>query len=167
MPFPSEPAPLAESLREIVKGAVCIMGVGNRMRGDDGAGPVLMDALAGRVDAHCIDAGTAPENVVEKTARLGPDTVLIVDALHFDAQPGDCRVFVPEDLPAGGISTHAPSLQLTCEYLRARIPVSVFVIGIQPQAIRLGDSLSSAVGRAVHELAGLLVELLGSHTPPP
>jgi hydrogenase 3 maturation protease len=40
---------------------IVFVGVGNRFRGDDAAGPVIIDMLADRVP-HAIDAGPSPEN---------------------------------------------------------------------------------------------------------
>ena len=56
---------------------LCIVGIGNRMKGDDAAGPMLIDLLDGRTKATCIDAGVAPENYLEKIVAAKPDVVLL------------------------------------------------------------------------------------------
>ena len=144
------------------KGKVCILGVGNRMHGDDGVGSLLVDRISGRISVDCMDAGIAPENFLEKIVKLAPDTVLIVDAVDFGGRHGEIRIFNPQDIVCGGISTHALSLQMVCEYLKERIPVRVFLIGIQPQAIGLGQELSSIVAKALDSLAAILLDLCKS-----
>lgn len=139
------------------RGKVCILGVGNRMKGDDGAGPVLIGRLSGRVSAECVDAGVAPENYLEKIVRMKPDTILVVDAMDFGGVPGEIRIFEPENIVGGGISTHALSLQMVCDYLKARIPVRIFLLGIQPETAAFGVGLSSEVVTSIDSLAATLI----------
>jgi len=132
------------------------------MRGDDGVGSLLVDRLSGRISVDCVDAGSTPENFLEKIVKLAPDTVLIVDAVDFGGRHGEIRIFNPQDIVNGGISTHALSLQMAGEYLQERIPVSVFLIGVQPQATGFGQELSGVVAKAVDSLAAILLDLCKS-----
>ena len=77
---------LATSLSELLAGRVCIVGVGNRLRGDDGAGPRLIDARHPDASGVWLDAGVVPENYLEIIARANPDTVLIVDVVEVKAE---------------------------------------------------------------------------------
>lgn len=139
------------------EGKVCILGVGNRMKGDDGVGPVLIDKILGCIDADCIDAGMAPENFLEKIVQLNPETVLIVDAMDFGGVSGEIRIFKPENIAKGGISTHTLSLQMVCDYLKARIPVRIFLLGIQPKTAAFDAGLSSEVVTSIDSLAATLI----------
>jgi hydrogenase 3 maturation protease len=152
--------PLRVQLRSICKGKVLLLGVGNRMRADDGAGPVVVDGVTGRCPIVCIDAGVAPENYLEKVVKAVPDTVLIADAVEFDGRAGEIKVFGNEALAGGGISTHALSLTLVCEYLRNRgIVAGIFLIGIKPRNIALGAPMSNAVKRSAGKLANELANV--------
>ena len=151
-----------------------MVGVGNRLKADDGAGPLVIDRLRDTTPAVCLDAGTAPENVAEKIARLRPAVVLFADALDFGGRPGDWRLVAAEALAAEpALSTHAGGLALVCEYLRVRAGAELFVLGIQPGTLALGEPMSAAVRRAVEMLAERLREQLttganagdGSGTP--
>jgi hydrogenase 3 maturation protease len=154
---------VSDGLRAILTPATVIVGVGNRLRGDDAAGVALVDRIAGRVRLACIDAGVAPENCLGKIVSLSPDTVLLVDAADFGGSAGEARVVGPADLAAGGISTHGLSLSMVSEYLRARTGARIFVVAIQPGVIALGEEgLSPAVAAAVGELADILMGLRGS-----
>ncbi|MBU1694796.1 MAG: hydrogenase 3 maturation endopeptidase HyCI [Verrucomicrobia bacterium] len=141
-------------------GNVCILGVGNRMRGDDGAGSWVAEGLAGRVSVPVFDGGMAPENYLEKIAALRPDTVLIVDAVDFGGSPGELRLFRAEDVGPGGLSTHALSLSLAAEYLRTRGPATVRLLAIQPADTGLGRPPSEAVCRAVERAVRMLKNIL-------
>jgi hydrogenase 3 maturation protease len=151
-----------KDLEAALVGRVCVLGVGNRMRGDDGAGSWVAERLAGRVSVPVFDGGTAPENYLEKIAALRPDVVLIIDAADFGGSPGDLRLIRAETAGPGGLSTHALSLALTAEYLRARGPTAVYLLAIQPAGAGLGRQPSEAVQRAVEQVARWLEQVLPS-----
>ncbi|MFH1022744.1 MAG: hydrogenase maturation protease [Planctomycetota bacterium] len=135
-----------------------ILGVGNRLRGDDGAGCHLIDRISDTGRVRCIDGGCAPENHIERVATMRPGVVWLVDAVDFGGRPGELRVFPPERMGGDALSTHAGSLRLCCEYLRSRAEIPVVLIGIQPESVVLGRALSAPVSRAVERLAGILRE---------
>jgi len=145
-------------LTGVLTGKVCVVGVGNRLRGDDAAGPLLVDRLSGNVRVACIDAGVAPENYLEKIARCDSQTVLLIDALNFGGVPGEARIFAPDDLAFRGISSHAPSLGMACEYLKLRCGARVFLLGIQPETVALGEGPSRAVLESIDRLAAAIQE---------
>ena len=138
---------------------ILILGVGNITRGDDGVGSLLVQNIAGRVEACCIDAGIAPENFLEKIVRKDPDTVLIVDAADFGGNPGEIRILEPDQLASGGLSTHALSLQMVCTYLKLRLPVEIHLLAIQPGQTNSED-LSGPVRASLDLLTDLFLEFL-------
>jgi len=150
---------LRHRLAGALRGNVLIVGVGNTDRGDDGAGPLLIRLLEGRVGAQCLDAGVAPENFLEVIVRATPDTVLLIDAADFGGAPGEVGFYAAADIDAGGLSTHALSLSMMCGYLQARSPVRVWLLAIQPEQTD-NDRLSDAVAGALQELADLVAELI-------
>jgi len=129
------------------------------LRGDDGAGPALIREVAGRVAAECVDAGEAPENHLEPIARRRPEIVLIVDAVNFGGAPGEFRLFDDFDT-AGGLSSHAPSLGLLAEYLRARTSARLVLLGIQPASVAFRRPLSDSLARSVSALGRRLIKWL-------
>jgi hydrogenase 3 maturation protease len=157
--LPSDDAtPLsAARLRDFLAGRACVVGVGNRLKADDAAGCLVLDRVAGRLRAHCVDAGVAPENVLEPVARQAPETILLIDAADFGADPGAARLLAPGDLAAGGVSTHGISLELPCAYWRERTGARIGILGIQPGTVALGEKPTDAVLRAVEAVAAALV----------
>lgn len=159
-------AGIRNELQKLLHGRVCIVGVGNRDRGDDGAGPQVI--AQHRIDPQqpyenqtfWIDAGATPENYLEPIVLTNPDTVLIVDAVHFDGIPGECRLLDPDAMEMAVLSTHAGSLRMLGQYLSTRTGARLLVLGIQPERIDLCEGLSDPVATSVRELASMLSELL-------
>ena len=66
---------LFEQLNKLRDSATVIVGIGNTLKGDDGAGPLVCQQLRrAKVCAGLIDAGTVPENyiqpIIKKTHRI-------------------------------------------------------------------------------------------------
>lgn len=155
--------PFSAQLKRTFDGRVCVLGVGNRYRRDDGAGSLVAEHLVGRTDARSIDAGEVPENYLEQVARSHPDTILILDAFDFGGAPGDLRILDPELVGSSGLSTHALSLRMTADFLRARTQARLALLAIQPADIGLGTELSQEVSRAVELLKETLVAVLNEY----
>ncbi len=155
--------PFARQLQRLLSGQVCVLGVGNRYRRDDGAGSLVAERLVGRTGALSIDAGAVPENYLEKVARSHPDTILIVDAADFGGAPGHLRILDPEAVGSAGLSTHALSLQMTAEFLKSRTGARLAIVAIQPADIGLGTELSDEVSEAVRLLQETLCVALREH----
>ena len=147
---------IKDALQNVLHGSVLILGVGNIDKGDDGAGSTFVQKINGRVSATCIDAGVAPENFLEKIVAEQPDTVLIVDATDFGGDPGEIRIFDPARISAGGLSTHALSLDMACQYLNDRINVKIYLLAIQPVQIK-SEGLSPVVAASLESLENTLL----------
>ncbi len=150
-------------LKRLMKGRVVVLGVGNRFRRDDGAGSLLAERLEGQTNVYAIDAGAVPENYLEKVARSRPDTILILDAVDFGGAPGDLRILEPQLVGPSGVSSHALSLQITADFLKARTQARLAVLAIQPADIGLGTELSEEGSRAVDLLKEALISALNEH----
>jgi hydrogenase maturation protease len=130
--------------------------VGNRLRGDDAVGPILLDTLAGLDRARLFDVGSTPENYILPIAQLAPARILVVDACDFGARPGEFELFdrsQVERLTYGLLSTHTLPLSLTIEMLVQETDAAVFLLGVQPAAMEFGTELSAPVSAALPALA--------------
>ncbi len=143
-------------LSEFFKGRVGILGFGNRLWRDDGAGSVIAEALSACPDFDAVDGGFVPENYLEKVIENNPETVLLIDAADFDGQPGEVRLLQPDELMPGGLSTHAGSPQMLARYFEARCGARVGLLAIQPGDVSEGDELSPEVAAAVSHLVKML-----------
>ena len=149
---------MKETLRDIFKGKVVIVGIGNIIKGDDGFGPCLVERLIGKLRSRCIDAGTTPENYVSVIEKEKPDTVLLVDSAHLDLNPGEWQILKGEDLLKSGFTTHDISAGMFFEYLKSRTNAKIFLLGVQPEDISLGSRMTSRVKKTLDETAKLILE---------
>jgi hydrogenase 3 maturation protease len=151
---------LFEQLNKLRSSKTVIVGIGNILKGDDGAGPMVCQQLQqAKVCAELIDAGTVPENYIQRIINKTPQSLLIIDAIDFQASPGTIEIFRPERLNSTVFSTHTLSPRLFAEMVSQNIEVDVYFAGIQPAHTRLGDSMSPQVCQAVRQLAQTLIDI--------
>ena len=145
------------NLKDILKGKIVMLCIGNIERGDDGLGVRFAMMIKDKAPFEVIDAGTAPENWTGVVTRLKPDTVIMVDAVCFEGKPGDMRVFSGEELGSGKISTHDVSLKLLIEYLKASTEADIYILGIKPLSNELGKDISLPIKTSLDKLAKILI----------
>lgn len=147
---------LLDSLTGLRGSKTLILGVGNVLKGDDAAGPLVCERLQGNVSATVIDAGTVPENYIRPVIRASPEKLLIVDAVDSGDSPGAVRVFKPDEMEAFALSTHALSLHLFADMIRQEISLEILVLGIQPAQTKLGEKISPAVWQSINAVTETL-----------
>jgi hydrogenase maturation protease len=128
-----------------------VVGVGNRLRGDDGAGSYVAERLRAAGYAPVFDAETVPENYLGALLGVAPETVLFVDATDHGGAPGELQVATVGELAPRLPSTHAPSLAMLARLLERR-GIACWLLGIQPASTAPGTGMSPAVERAVEEV---------------
>ena len=157
-----DPAPfnqlqnLKDRLLLFLKGKVVYMGIGNILRGDDGIGPELVARLSGK-GLCTVDAGTVPENYIRPVARLDPDTVVIVDAVSLDREPGAVELLERSEIMGNtGFTTHTLSPSLVMERLEGETGARVVMLAVQPGTLAFGAPLSPEVARLLDILPDML-----------
>jgi hydrogenase 3 maturation protease len=150
---------LFEKLNKLRNSSTVIVGIGNTLKGDDGAGPLVCEQLRGKVCAEVIDAGTVPENYIQTIIKKAPQNLLVIDAIDFGAPAGTFKIFKPEQLDSFAFSTHTLSPRLFVDMVCKEIRVDVSFIGIQPAQTQLGQPQSEHVKEAIQRLAGILAEI--------
>lgn len=148
-----------KKLQDILKGKIIFIGVGNTLKGDDGAGVVLLNMLKDKADdpAIFLDCGTTPENYLERLK--GFDCVVIFDALDFGGRPGEIGVFETKELSEASLSTHNLSLKLVSRYLEEDVS-SIVIVGIRPENLRFGEGLSKVVSSGLERFAREVLPLI-------
>ena len=155
-------ASLVDRLKGLQHTRSLVLGMGNILRGDDAAGPMVCQRVAGRLSAKIIDAGTVPENYLGPILGYAPENVLIVDAMDLGSPVGTIKVLPRIGVPALGSTTHSLSPRLLADAMAQGISGEVYFLGIQPGHVRLGDPLSPEVNRAVETVAHVLLGLFPS-----
>jgi len=144
--------------KDILRGKVVIVGIGNPLRGDDNFGPAIIEKLKGNTKAVCIDAGTAPENYTGKIIKENPDTILIVDAVHLDLSPGEYDILKPSEIVKSGFTTHDISPRMFLEYLEKETNANIYFLGVQPENVSFGNEMSENVKKTLKEITVLIKE---------
>lgn len=137
---------------------LAVVGVGQPLRGDDGAGPAVARRLAALAGGWLlvVNAGHAPENCLGPIVRFRPDAILFIDAARGGGAPGDLTWLRPDEADGRGGSTHTLSLAMLAGYLAAESGAAVHILGIEPANVAFNEGLSPGVERAVADAAATL-----------
>lgn len=135
---------------------VLLLGIGNRLKGDDGFGSILADRLKAFEGGglKVIDAGEVPENYIDQILDFAPHYLIILDTICLrDKKPGEIVVLKERDVGNLSISTHAPSLSLLLKVLRlSGLNFKAHFLGVVPKNINMGEGLSEEVKEAIELL---------------
>ncbi len=148
------------------KPAVLIIGVGNPLRGDDAAGPAVIQRLQNRLPPSVIALPLDSDSVSLMEAWRDFERVILVDAVCSGAVPGFIHRFdaTRTELPRGlfHYSSHLFGVAEAVELARqlGRLPERLVVYGIEGAGFAYGEGLSAGVAEAVEQVAHrILVEL--------
>jgi hydrogenase 3 maturation protease len=152
----------ALQIKNRIDGKVALVGIGNPLRGDDGFGPKLIEALkGGGLKASLFDCGTAPENYIIPILDSSPSTVILLDAADFGSLPGVVGVFDMREVERISFSTHNTSPRLLADLFRTgNSALNIFMVVAQPRNIAFGENLSDEMKKAIETLSGIFLEIL-------
>ena len=154
-----------QSAREGETLRTLVVGLGNRLCGDDAAGldvARLVAARAPKVDS--IELEREPSDLLGLWP--GYEAAIVIDAV-VGGEPGRIHRFDGgQGLTASfraGHSTHSLGLAEVIELAREldRLPDRVTVVGIEGSRFALGATMSAAVGTAVETVAAAVLAELG------
>lgn len=146
--------PFEDGLSAYPAESIVFVGLGNPMRSDDGAGLILLQTIKQSKhfqDAHYIEAGSNPENYLQAILDLHPKAVVFIDTAEFNQPPGTIQWLSKTDLDQIRISTHAFSMTLVEDYIRAHQTVDFHYLGIQPESTALGSEISTIVQKKLDQ----------------
>jgi hydrogenase 3 maturation protease len=143
-----------------------VLGIGNRLGGDDAAGTCVVDILNQRQHKNkallptkimAIDVGTAPESYTSVIRRHRPDLLILIDAADMGLPPGVLRAITPDKISILSFSTHNIPLStfITCV---EEFCSEILLVGVQPEQTGIGNELSKAVRKSVKKLAETILE---------
>lgn len=141
-----------------------LMGIGNTLRCDDGAGPYIAQHVKGG-SFLSLDCGTVPENFTSVVRRIRPELLLLVDAADMGLKAGEFRIIQKEHVNDVSIGTHNMPLSYLIDFLSDSCRTVIF-IGIQPGIIADGESLSEKVRTGSDILAGIIEKRAFETIPP-
>lgn len=149
---------------------VAVIGMGNRLLGDDAVGSIIARALrwsmANQPHRLCLDVGLGLESYTGPILRFHPALLLLTDAANLGMPAGTIRLLAPSSTVAGPTSTHTQSLIPFAQYIRAQNPCHILLLGIQPASTLPGQRLSPAVRHSARQIVQQLQVILASDRSP-
>lgn len=156
---------------------VLVLGLGNQLLGDDGAGLRMLDALMEEFPPHdaveFLDGGT--QGLALTGFLAGREAILVLDAMALGNAPGTVHILWGEELwrirAQRATTAHegnALELFATARMLGYRW-AEVAAVGIEPRNIRTGIGLTaeveSALGEAVLKARKILDGMIKTYVP--
>jgi hydrogenase maturation protease len=167
-------APGAGDAPDVAVGRYVVLGLGNRIQGDEALGALVVEMLA-RSDGplaalpdaaavEAIDGGTVGLALLPLIEDL--DGLVVVDLIDGGEEPGtlqdlDGKLLLRRDIVMGVHDLGATELLATLQ-LMGSMPRRVRVVGIQPMRISLGTELTPEVDATVPALVDAVVAHLRS-----
>lgn len=142
-----------------------VLALGNPLRGDDGVGAAVLNALpALPPGATGLDGGTPGLGLV--LSLQGYDRAIIVDAAEMGEIPGTWRRFTPDGLRTPDSDLHGTlhdaglAEALLLGEALGTLPSEIIIFGIQPGEIGWAPGLTPAVAAAIPGLCEAIMSLL-------
>jgi hydrogenase 3 maturation protease len=143
-----------------------VLGIGNRLGGDDAAGTCVVDMLNRRrhrakdpllAEIMAIDTGTTPESYTSIIRRQRPDLLILIDAADMGLPAGSLRTIAPDKINTLSFSTHHIPIPTFVSYVK-EFCGKTLVIGVQPEQTEIDKGISKAVHKSVKKLAEAILE---------
>lgn len=139
------------------RGSITIVGVGNRLLGDEGVGLHIIDSLS-QIPmpsyVNIIDCGCDLLSLM--TYLNKPQKIIVIDAIRAGGKPGEIYRFDYTELGTTQAEMHsahqvgaADALRLLTQIYPALANSEITVIGIEPKAIELSTNLSEEVRESI------------------
>lgn len=148
--------------------AVLVLGLGNVLCGDDGAGVVVAHRLRRELElppgVRVVDGGTLGLDLLALVAAS--DRVILVDAVRADGPPGTLVRLEGDDVAPAvyeRLSMHQIGVAdlLAGAALCERYPHEVVIVGVVPETTELQLGCTPEVTRSLPALADAVVRELG------
>jgi len=143
---------------------VLILGIGNRLKGDDAFGSILAERLKVYQNRNLkiIDCGEVPENYLKEIFDFKPGCVAIIDTIYMPGRkPGDILLLKEGVKGAPSISTHAGSLELFLSALKMQgLNFRSFLLGIIPENVQMQENVSEKVSTGIENIFNKFPEYL-------
>jgi hydrogenase maturation protease len=150
---------------------IAIIGIGNFLMGDEGAGIHAAHKLRQefkRDDCDVIDGGVPSISLLHMIE--GRAFVIIIDCAEFGGKAGEIITFTPDQIKReknSVISLHGSDLLSTLDVgatLGLTMP-PVWIIGIQPVKIEMSRELSPEVRAAIDRIPKVIENILAAEIP--
>ncbi len=148
---------------------ICVIGVGNILMQDEGAGPRIAEFLRNNYkfepEIEIIDGGTLGLDLLPYIEKY--KKIIIVDVVDFGKEPGFIKILKGDEIPPylkTKLSVHHVGVQDLIEVARLMgyMPEELVLAGIQPESIDLGLDLTPTVAGKLKELTEEILSILNN-----
>jgi len=140
-----------------------VLGLGSTLLRDDGIGLLLLRAVEERAEPHWRDrvdfvhAGTRLLEVLPDLAdRPG---LVILSVVEAGGKAGTVHVLTRDQLDRLGVTGNACEL-IAAARCRGECPDTVYLIGVEPDAVRTGLGVSDPVAKVLHRAVDQAVSIV-------
>ena len=152
---------------------ILVLGIGNTLLTDEGVGIIAMRALEAqfgtRKDMEFLDGGTLSFTLAVPISECS--ALLVIDAAEFGAVPGTVRSFVGDEMDRflgenRKSSVHEVGLLdlRSISLLTGHWPEQRALIGVQPEVVSWGETLTPVVAAAMPEVCEIAVKIVDRFT---
>ena len=128
--------------------SILFTGAGNLLRSDDGVGVCIVSGIKERDHISTLLVEASIENYITKINAISPDILIIVDCLDFNREPGYAQIIPVSQTNEFTVSSHKISLKRISEFFK----MDVYVLGVQPADLRVGEYLTPVVKKSAEEI---------------
>jgi len=147
--------------------SIAVVGIGNSLLTDDGAGIHTLERFAKDNDDEgicCLDGGTVGLALLDRLANL--NGLVALDAMKLGKEPGAVTVLLGEDMDShlrnqhGSVHEVGLSDLMDALRLSGQLPENRALIGIEPEDMDWGTEPTATVAAAIPAAAALTHDLV-------
>ncbi|MCF8217681.1 MAG: hydrogenase maturation protease [Bacteroidales bacterium] len=129
------------------------VGMGNRIKSDDGVGIYISKELEKEKNLNVIIAENSIENYLGKINKQNAHRIIFIDAVDFGERPGYSHFLQVDELTDTTTNTHNLSLHTISRFIQSPLK---WIIGIQASDVSFGIGLSQQVKKTADKIVKLL-----------
>ncbi len=131
---------------------ILYVGIGNPLRSDDAVGVYICGKIKTNEIIRKLSVEAGIENYIGKINEMSPDLVILIDCVDFGRDPGYYTLIRADQLYGRIYNTHNISLK----NLSTLFNMPVWILGIQPESVKVGEGMSEVVVETADWVADLI-----------
>lgn len=135
--------------------SLLFVGLGNRIKSDDGVGIYIAEKLKSKGLQNIIIAENSIENYFGRINRARVKDLIFIDAVDFGEPPAFCKILPVAQMVDTTTNTHNLSLKTISSFID--IP-NQYVLGIQPDNVSYGFEISGNIQNIADLLIVFIIE---------
>ena len=128
------------------------VGIGNVLKSDDGIGVYIAKQIREKDKIKTLVVEVSIENYIGKINSIPHDVLILIDAVNFQQEPGYFSLVTPDEIMDYAATTHNISISKLFGFFMS----PVLILGIQPQSLSLGESISALVKKQADSILKII-----------